>query len=139
MDFTFTKDERLSGIKAFEQLTKNGHSFFSHPFRITWMIAPLNAENGEQPFPVKIAFGVPKRNFKQAVKRNRIKRLFREAYRKHRHELYSALELKSVKITAMCIYTAKEVPSYSEAEGKIILSLRRLLNAVDGAGKRPEA
>jgi ribonuclease P protein component len=91
---------------------------------------------GEQ--PVRIAFGVPKRNFKQAVKRNRIKRLFREAYRKHKHELYVPLELKSVKIVVMCIYTAKEVPSCSEAEGKIILSLRRLLNAIDGAGERPK-
>lgn len=126
---TFTKEERLSGLKAFETLTKKGNSFFSHPFRITWM-----ASTEEQEYPVRIAFGVPKRNFKQAVKRNRIKRLLRESYRKNKHALYEALELKSVKITVMCIYTAKEVPSYAEAEGKIILSLRRLLNAIDGAG-----
>lgn len=131
---SFTKDERLSGLKTFEYLTKNGQSFFSHPFRITWMIS-----GSDQQYPVRIAFGVPKRNFKSAVKRNRIKRLLREAYRRHKQEFYSALELKSVKITAMCIYTGKEVPSYSETEGKIILSLRRLLNAIDGAGKRPEA
>jgi ribonuclease P protein component len=87
----------------------------------------------EQEFPVRIAFAVPKRNFKSAVKRNRIKRLLREAYRKHKHELYSALELKSVKIVVMCIYIGKDVPSYSETEGKIILSLRRLINAIDGA------
>lgn len=135
---TFPKSERLSGLKVFEQLTKNGQSFFSHPFRITWMMSPPTGpgtgSEDQQP-SVKMAFGVPKRNFKQAVKRNRIKRLLREAYRLHKHELFAALELKSVKITVMCIYTGKEVPSYSEAEGKIILSLRRLLNAVDGAGR----
>lgn len=96
------------------------------------------ASNTEQEFPVRIAFGVPKRNFKSAVKRNRIKRLLRESYRKHKQELYAALELKSVKIVVMCIYTGKEVPSYSETEGKIILSLRRLLNAIDGAGEHPK-
>lgn len=130
---TFHKDERLSGLKTFETLTKNGHSFFSHPFRITWMIS-----GAEQVYPVRIAFGVPKRNFKQAVKRNRIKRLFREAYRKQKQELYSAMELKSVKITVLLVYTAREVPTYSETEGKISLSLRRLLNAIDGAGSSPK-
>lgn len=128
---TFTKSERLSGLKVFEDLTKNGASFFSHPFRITWMKAATDQE-----FPVKIAFGVPKRNFKQAVKRNRIKRLLREAYRHHKQDFYSSLGLKSVKIVVMFIYTGKEVPVYAEAEGKIILSLRRLLNAIDGAGKQ---
>jgi ribonuclease P protein component len=134
MAFTFHKDERISGLKSFEILTKNGSSFFAHPFRITWMKSDIVQE-----FPARIAFGVPKRNFKSAVKRNRIKRLLREAYRKNKHELYAALELKSVKIVVMFIYTGKDVPSYSETEGKIILSLHRLLNAIDGAGKHPEA
>lgn len=127
---TFTKQERLSGKTSFEALVSKGNSFFSHPFRITWMYA-----NQEQESPVRIAFGVPKRNFKSAVKRNRIKRLLREAYRLHKHELYSPLELKSVKIVVMVVYTQKEVPDYAGAEGKIILSLRRLLNAIDGAGE----
>lgn len=90
-------------------------------------------ENQES--PVRIAFGVPKRNFKSSVKRNRIKRLLREAYRLHKHEIYSALEPKSVKIVVMIVYTQKELPSYAQLEGKIILSLRRLINAIDGAGK----
>lgn len=131
MAFTFHKDERISGLKSFEVLTKKGNSFFVHPFRIIWMKADATQE-----FPVKIAFGVPKRNFKSAVKRNRVKRLLREAYRLHKQTFYSSLELKSVKIVVMCIYTGKEVPDYAEAEGKIILSLRRLLNAIDGAGKQ---
>ncbi len=134
MAFTFNKQEKLGGLKSFEILTKKGQSFFAHPFRIVWMTS-----GSDQEYPVRIAFAVPKRNFKSAVKRNRIKRLLREAYRQQKHELYSALELKSVKIVVMFIYTGKEVPSYSETEGKIILSLRRLLNAIDGAGSHPKA
>jgi ribonuclease P protein component len=128
---TFHKAEKLSGRKVFEEITKNGNSFFAHPFRITWMKGEATQE-----FPAKMAFGVPKRNFKSAVKRNRIKRLLREAYRLNKQSFYSSLELKSVKIVVMCIYTGKDVPLYAEAEGKIILSLRRLLNAIDGAGKQ---
>lgn len=92
----------------------------------------------DQPVPVRVAFGVPKRNFKSAVKRNRIKRLMREAYRLNKQDLHDALGLKSVKIVVFIIYTGKEVPSYAETQGKIILSLRRLLNAIDAAGTLPQ-
>lgn len=59
----------------------------------------------------------------------------REAYRLHKEEIYSDAVLKSVKIVVMMVYTQKEEPAYAGIEGKIILSLRRLLNAIDGAGK----
>lgn len=127
---TFNKTERLSGKKNFELLVSKGNSFFLHPFRVTWMLA-----HDDQKSAARIAFGVPKRNFKSAVKRNRIKRLMREAYRHHKHELYSALDTKSVKIVVMIVYTPKDEPDYAGTEGKIILSLRRLINAIDGAGK----
>lgn len=127
---TFQKVERLSGKASFEQLMSNGQSFFVHPFRIIWMLADAGQES-----PVRIAFGVPKRNFKQAVKRNRIKRLMREAYRLNKHEAYSALEQKSVKIVVMIVYTQRDMPDFAQVKGKIILSLHRLLNAIDGAGK----
>lgn len=127
---TFHKEERLSGVKVFEDLMKSGSSFFVHPFRIIWM--PVKEE---QTYPARVAFAVSKRNFKSAVKRNRIKRMLREAYRLHKQELYSGLELKSVKIALLYVYTQKELPVRTEVEGKIILSLQRLKKAVDAAGK----
>jgi len=127
---TFHKEERLSGIKSFEDLMASGSSFFVHPFRIIWM--PVQQE---QAYPARVAFAVSKRNFKSAVKRNRIKRILRESYRLHKHELYSALELKSVKIALLYVYTQKELPLRAEVEGKIILSLQRLKKAVDAASK----
>lgn len=130
MPNTFQKEERLGGLKIFETLMAKGSSFFAHPFRIIWM--PVSQD---QKFPARIAFAVPKRNFKSSVKRNRIKRLLREAYRLNKHQLYSALEQKSVKIVVMIVYTHKEQPVYAEVEGKIILSLQRLIKALDAAGK----
>lgn len=127
---TFQKEERLGGLKIFEDLMSKGSSFFVHPFRIIWMQVPA-----DQKFPARIAFAVPKRNFKSSVKRNRIKRQLREAYRIHKSELYSALELKSVKIVVMLVYTHKEQPTHAEVEGKIILSLQRLIKVVNAAGK----
>lgn len=129
MRFTFQKEEKLTGLKVFAELTANGNSFFVHPFRIVWKIA-----DDEQKYPARAAFAVPKRNFKKAVDRNRIKRLLRETYRMHKHELYETLKTKDVKISVMFIYAGKVLPQYNELERKIILSLQRLSNAAERDG-----
>lgn len=130
MRFTFQKEEKLTGLKVFTDLAAKGNSFFVHPFRIIWMYS-----EAEQKFPARIAFAVPKRNFKKAVDRNRIKRLLRETYRHHKHELYTELNSKDVKISVMFIYTGKVVPEHDELERKIILSLQRLSKAAASDGR----
>lgn len=130
MRFTFQKEEKLTGLKVFTALAAKGNSFFVHPFRIIWMHS-----TEEQQFPVRISFAVPKRNFKKAVDRNRIKRLLRETYRHHKHELYETLKSKDVKISVMFIYTAKEKPDHTGLERKIILSLQRLSKAAESDGR----
>ena len=41
--------------------------------------------------PAQMLVSVPKRCFKRAVKRNRVKRQVREAYRRHKHILWDAI------------------------------------------------
>jgi ribonuclease P protein component len=132
---TFRKSERISGRKDFEILVKKGESFFSHPFRVIWM----HVEE-EMPFPAQVAFAVPKRNFKRAVKRNRVKRILRESYRRNKHEFYEGLKKQDKRLRAMLIYTPSEPPELKETDGKIILTLQRLIRASDAAGtKRKQA
>ncbi|HEX3009479.1 MAG TPA: ribonuclease P protein component [Bacteroidales bacterium] len=78
-DFKLRKSERLCSKKAFEFLFTNGKTAFSHPIKLIYKVekATLGAT-------IQVAFGASKRNFKRAVKRNRIKRLLREAYRLHK-------------------------------------------------------
>lgn len=124
---TFRKAERLSGKKNVEELIRAGQSFYQFPFRIVWNIS-------EEPFsfPAQIAFAVPKRNFKSAVKRNRIKRLLRESYRRNKAPFYAELVKRGKYLRAIIIYSQKEMPVQAETEGKIILTLRRLIKATDG-------
>lgn len=124
---TFRKTERLSGQTTVEELIKNGHSFFVFPFRIIW-----SATEDELPFPAQIAFAVPKRNFKSAVKRNRIKRLLRESYRLNKNPFYEELQKRNKRMRVLVIYTQRQMPTQAETEGKIILTLRRLIQASDG-------
>lgn len=82
----------------------------------------------ESTAPVKILISVPKRKFKKAVDRNKIKRLIREAYRKKKHLLINQLAEK--KITLLVVYISKTIVEYSEIEEKINDALIRLGNDI---------
>ncbi|CAN5292328.1 ribonuclease P protein component [soil metagenome] len=126
MKDTFTKQERLSGRKTFDVLVHHGEEFFQFPFRVKWMYSDV-----EMPFPAQIAFGVPKRNFKKAVERNRIKRMLRECFRKNKHPFYEELAKREICIRVMLMYTHKATLETEECEAKIILTLQRLIKASD--------
>ena len=76
---TFRKNERLCRKTSIDELFSKGQSFFVYPFKISWIIA-----QEDEGSPAQVLISVPKRNFKKAVKRNQIKRLIREVYRKER-------------------------------------------------------
>jgi ribonuclease P protein component len=82
--------------------------------------------NEEGDYPAQILISVSKRNFKQAVERNRIKRLIRESYRKNKEKLYHQRADRQQQLLIGLIYTAKTILSYAEIESKIILILQRL-------------
>ena len=71
---TLSKEERLCSRKVLEELFSGGHpSVTAYPIRAVFMRSEMPG--------VRILVSVSKRYFKRAVKRNRIKRQLREAYR----------------------------------------------------------
>ena len=85
---TFSKAERLCSKKLIERLFGGeGKSFPAFPLRVVYM--PLTEE--EMAADVSILVSVPKKRFKRAVNRNRVKRQVREAYRRNKHILAEAL------------------------------------------------
>jgi len=114
---TFTKAERLSGKIEIERLFQTGKSFHFAPFKIIWK------ETTDSTVPAKIVISVPKRLFKKAVDRNRIKRITREAYRKNKNSFYTDI---NKKVVLMFIFTSKTIIEYKEMEEKIISILQRL-------------
>ncbi len=119
---TFAKEERLYEKKLIDQLFKNGKSFFVFPFKVLYM--PLTTDGQLLP---KVLISAPKRNFKRAVDRNRIKRLMREAYRRNKSVLCGEEEGSRHQLLIGLIYTAKVEMDYVEIERKIILILQQLL------------
>ena len=115
---TFTKTERLCSKVLIDKLVETGKSFNSFPFKITWLEIIENSAS------VQVMISVPKRIFKSAVDRNRVKRLVREGYRLNKQFLYDNLNNK--KILLMLVYTSKTVIGYKEMEEKIREILQRL-------------
>ena len=91
------KEERICSRMLIEKLFKgeNARSLMAFPLRAVFMTEP-RTEDGNVPF-VRILVSVPKRNFKHAVDRNRIKRQVREAYRKNKAVLTNFLAKKTRK------------------------------------------
>lgn len=115
----FPKQERLSSQKIIEELFTKGSSNYLYPFRI--MMLGRNDES--KCFP-QVLITIPKKNFKKAVDRNRIRRQIREAYRKNKPGIFS--EKNVIKPSYMAIiYSAKEKIEYKELEKKLILVLLR--------------
>ncbi|MBL7890068.1 MAG: ribonuclease P protein component [Bacteroidia bacterium] len=121
---TFTKTERLSSKLLIDKLVEKGKSFNNSPFKFVWI------ELEESATPVQFLISVPKRNFKRAVDRNKLKRRSREAYRKNKADMLIK-QLGEKKICLMLVYIAKEKLEYIEIEQKIKEGLQRLVKTIN--------
>lgn len=72
-------------------------------------------------------FIAPKKLFRRAVDRNRVKRWIREAFRLNQHLLPISIRMKNIGFHAVFIAISKNL-SYSEIESQMISLLQSLSN-----------
>jgi ribonuclease P protein component len=123
--YYFNKEERLCSIKLIEELYSQGSSFVLYPFRYVYKeIAPQDP-------PIQLVISVPKRKFKKAVDRNKIKRQVREVYRHSKADfVYPNLQEKNKSIHLLIIYTGNEIITTATIRKKLNLGLERLLTKI---------
>ena len=119
MQATFKPYEKLKSRKLIEHLFKEGKSVSAHPLTLIYLKVDHPGE-----LPIQSGFSVSKRNVKNAVNRNRIKRLLRESYRKHKHIIY---ENTTNKYIFMFLYTDENEQKYVFIEEKMINLLNKFL------------
>ena len=119
MPNTFPKSERLHHRKLIKLLFDQGKSYNFFPIKLIYLPSP-------EILQTQALFTVPKRNFKKAIDRNRIKRQMREAYRLHKSAIPYSPD-KDVRFLLGYVYIARKQHTYQDIELKIKLSLDRLI------------
>ena len=118
---TLHKVERLDKKKIIEKMFAGGSRSFSvFPLRVVFLpVDELEAD-------ASILISVSKRSFKRAVKRNRVKRQIREAYRVNKHELLNILVERKCRLAIAFIYLSDQLVESSIIEDRMRIALVRI-------------
>lgn len=111
MDFSFPKKEKLKSKKLIEQLFIEGKQHINFPLKLIALEASY--DDGVK---IKTMVVAPKKSFKSAVERNRIKRLLREGYRLNKHLVFNNIE---GNYAFAILYLGKEKPDYQLVDEKM--------------------
>lgn len=118
---TFPKKERLTGEIRINTLFEQGKSFISYPFRVGYMVVP------KSDVPVKVLIGVPKKRFKHAVDRNRIKRLFREVYRLNKDGFFKFVQEKNYSLHLVISYVSSDIITFELMQESWLKTIEKLI------------
>ena len=120
---TFSKQERIVSRRLIETLFGGGQSqsMAAYPLRAVYMMK----ERQEDECPIQLLVSVPKKKFKHAVDRNRVKRQVREAYRHHKQLLASVLPPNQQMLLAF-VWLSDEHLSSNEVEGRVVNLMKRI-------------
>lgn len=118
---TLHKVERLDKKKIIEKMFAGGSRSFSvFPLRVVYLpVEELEAD-------ASILISVSKRRLKRAVKRNRVKRQIREAYRVNKHELLNILVERKCRLAIAFIYLSDQLVESSIIEDRMRIALVRI-------------
>lgn len=123
---SFSKSEHLCGEKRITRLFTQGDAFIAYPLRVVFLIeAKSDVESAS------ILVSVPKKRFKRAVKRNRLKRIMREAYRLNKQAIIDKLEEKQLQLHVAFNYVSDDELDYATIENKMKISLQRLIDKIE--------
>ncbi len=124
----FPKSERLRSKKIIDSLFSPadkslGGNVFLYPFKIFWL-NPKKEDNLRFP---QVIFSVPKRYFKKATARNRLRRQIKEIYRTHKFTLF---QHKTAPFALGIVYIAKEKHDFNFMKKKLIQALEKIVEKI---------
>ena len=120
---TFSKEERIVSNLLIESLFEKGNSqsLSAYPLRAVY----LRTEHRKGCAPVQLLISVPKKKFKHAVDRNRVKRQIREAYRKNKALLEGTVDEGQMLLIAI-IWLSDKHYATNEVEKRVINLLKQM-------------
>lgn len=124
---TFLKEERICSKLTIERLFDQQQKVSLYPYRCFYDFTPVTDETKVN----RILVVVPKRSFKHAVDRNRLKRLTREAWRLHHRQEFDPHLPDGLRADLMFYYVGRDLLPYNSIESKIIEILHRLTKVAE--------
>ena len=104
------KYERICKEKDIGLLFDKGKGVSVYPYRVIYLFR----RDESRPATVRLLVSVSKKRFHHAIKRNRVKRLIREAWRKNKAPLYEICQRDNISVDVALVYTATVIHSYNE-------------------------
>ena len=118
---SFTKNERIKSNKEISRVFNCGIFLFTEHITLCYTKGPdINPKYN------KIAVSVPKKNFKSAVKRNKIKRQIKEVYRLNKDIINSLSELNSIYYSMVFVYKSKNLIPFQSIKEQVISLLKKM-------------
>ncbi len=123
--FTFNKQEKLKSRKLTKQLFAEGKSFLVFPIKVVYLSITEVVD-----FPIKIGVSASSKTFKNAVNRNRIKRVLKEQYRLNKLPLHEHIFSTKQQVAVFFIFIDKTLPQKGLVEKKMPIIINKLIQAI---------
>lgn len=104
------KYERICKENDIQALFDRGSGISVYPYRAIYLFR----YDDSRPPTVRLLVSVSKKRFHHAFKRNRVKRLIREAWRKNKSALYEICQRDNISADVALVYTATVIHNYEE-------------------------
>lgn len=107
--------------KNIDLLFQKGSTAISYPLKLIYIETDIDYVD-----PCQAMFVVPKRTFKRAHDRNKLKRRMREAYRLNKAFFYETLRTKNKKIILSFLFIGKKSEEYKKIENSVLEHLKKI-------------
>jgi len=124
--YTLSAGERLKREQHIKALFRSGKALSAFPLRLIWLLVPKNDEASV----TRAGFSAPKKKFKHATDRNRIKRVMREVWRLQKLILEPVIP-EGMQLHIFLLFIDVTLPDYDTvfaAAGKAIAQLKKTLD-----------
>jgi ribonuclease P protein component len=122
--FTLHKSEIISSKILIDNIHEKGYSLKLYPFFCKFLELQTNENT------IQFIFVVGKKRFKKSVDRNKIKRLFKEAYRLNKHTFINKLNEKNKNIGVFFSFIDNKIPTFNKMNAFVINSFEKIINKI---------
>ena len=125
------KYERICKENDIQALFDKGAGVSVYPYRVIFLFR----KDESRPVTVRVLVSVSKKRFHHAFKRNRVKRLMREAWRKNKASLYEICQRDNISADVALVYTATVIHSYEEMMKKTRKAVQEIVTKYEKHSK----